>query len=370
MTAFVGLRRGHEGAALGNGRRAPPPHASRDGARRVGHQRVQPGLGEGPRRPDGSRPPPGRCPRAASAWRAPRSSRARSRSAASSSCSGLHEPVTTALAAFTLVSYVCVYTPMKTRSPASTIVGRDSGRAPAARRVHGGAGGRDSACPGSRSSRSSSSGSCRTSSRSAGATASDYAKAGVVILPVVDPTGAARPARRSSGRPSSCRSASCPSLVGTAGFATRFGAFAMTLLFLASSLRFAREITDGRARSLFLASIAWLPRPRPRAPRRSDRIRPAAARDRPRRRARSRSPAPTATRARATASRSRSRPARSSGSSVRTGAARRRSSASSRPCSARRPAPRRARSGTTTHASRVAGSASSSRRRASTGSSP
>jgi heme O synthase-like polyprenyltransferase len=33
----------------------------------------------------------------------------------------------------------------------------------------------------------------------------------------------------------------------------------MTLLFLASSLRFARDISDGRARSLFLASIGWLP---------------------------------------------------------------------------------------------------------------
>jgi heme O synthase-like polyprenyltransferase len=47
--------------------------------------------------------------------------------------------------------------------------------------------------------------------------------------------------------------------VGTAGFAYAFGAFAMTLLFLASSLRFARDISDGRARSLFLASIGWLP---------------------------------------------------------------------------------------------------------------
>ncbi len=33
----------------------------------------------------------------------------------------------------------------------------------------------------------------------------------------------------------------------------------MTLLFLSASLNFAREVTDGRAKSLFLASIAWLP---------------------------------------------------------------------------------------------------------------
>src|SRR5450759_4808963 len=38
--------------------------------------------------------------------------------------------ITTALAAFTLVSYVCVYTPMKTRSPASTIVGAIPGALP------------------------------------------------------------------------------------------------------------------------------------------------------------------------------------------------------------------------------------------------
>lgn len=165
--------------------------------------------------------------------------------------------ITTALAAFTLVSYVCVYTPMKTRSPASTIVGAVPGALPPL-------GGYAAA---------------------AGAIGLpglalfailfvwqlphffaigwrhrvDYAKAGVVILPVVDPTG------RSTARQTLLWTAVLlpvsllPSLVGTAGFAYAFGAFAMTLLFLASSLRFARDVTDGRARSLFLASIGWLP---------------------------------------------------------------------------------------------------------------
>lgn len=165
--------------------------------------------------------------------------------------------ITTALAAFTLVSYVCVYTPMKTRSPASTIVGAIPGALPPL-------GGYTAA---------------------AGALGLpglalfailfvwqlphffaigwryrvDYAKAGVVILPVVDPTG------RSTARQTLLWTAVLlpvsllPSLVGTAGFAYAFGAFAMTLLFLASSLRFARDISDGRARSLFLASIGWLP---------------------------------------------------------------------------------------------------------------
>jgi protoheme IX farnesyltransferase len=165
--------------------------------------------------------------------------------------------ITTALAAFTLVSYVCVYTPMKTRSPASTIVGAIPGALPPL-------GGYVAA---------------------AGALGLpglalfailfvwqlphffaigwrhrvDYAKAGVVILPVIDPTG------RSTARQTLLWTAVLlpvsllPSLVGTAGFAYAFGAFAMTLLFLTSSLRFARDISDGRARSLFLASIGWLP---------------------------------------------------------------------------------------------------------------
>ena len=165
--------------------------------------------------------------------------------------------ITAALAAFTLVSYVCVYTPMKTRSPASTIVGAIPGALPPL-------GGYTAA---------------------AGALGLpglalfailfvwqlphffaigwrhrvDYAKAGVVILPVVDPTG------RSTARQTLLWTAVLlpvsllPSLVGTAGFAYAFGAFVMTLLFLASSFRFARDISDGRARSLFLASIGWLP---------------------------------------------------------------------------------------------------------------
>jgi protoheme IX farnesyltransferase len=165
--------------------------------------------------------------------------------------------ITTALAAFTLVSYVCVYTPMKTRSPASTIVGAIPGALPPL-------GGYTAA---------------------AGALGLpglalfailfvwqlphffaigwrhrvDYAKAGVVILPVIDPTG------RSTARQTLLWTAVLlpvsllPSLVGTAGFAYAFGAFVMTLLFLASSLKFARDISDGRARSLFLASIGWLP---------------------------------------------------------------------------------------------------------------
>ncbi len=165
--------------------------------------------------------------------------------------------ITTVLAAFTLVSYVCVYTPMKTRSPASTIVGAIPGALPPL-------GGYTAAA-----------GTLGLPGLALFAILFvwqlphffaigwrhrvDYAKAGVVILPVIDPTG------RSTARQTLLWTAVLlpvsllPSLVGTAGFAYAFGAFAMTLLFLASSMRFARDISEARARSLFLASIGWLP---------------------------------------------------------------------------------------------------------------
>jgi protoheme IX farnesyltransferase len=165
--------------------------------------------------------------------------------------------LTTALAAFTLVSYVGLYTPMKTRSHASTIVGAVPGALPPL-------------------------GGYTATTGALGLPGLalfailfvwqlphffaigwrhrvDYARAGVRILPVIDPSG------RRTGRQTLLWTAVLlpisllPSLVGTAGFAYALGAFVLTLLFLRSSLAFARETTDGRARSLFFASIGWLP---------------------------------------------------------------------------------------------------------------
>jgi len=168
------------------------------------------------------------------------------------------DPVTTALAAFTLVSYVLVYTPMKTRSPASTIVGAVPGALPPL-------GGYTAAA----------SGAIGLPGLALFAILFvwqlphffaigwrhrvDYAKAGVVILPVVDPTGASTARQTLLWTAVLLPISLLPSLVGSAGFAYAFGAFVMTLLFLAASLKFAREVSDARARSLFLASIAWLP---------------------------------------------------------------------------------------------------------------
>jgi len=165
--------------------------------------------------------------------------------------------LTAALAAFTLVSYVGLYTPMKTRSPASTVVGAVPGALPPL-------GGYTAA----------------TGAFGLPGVAlfailfvwqlphffaigwrhrADYARAGVRILPVLDPSGR-RTARQTLLWTAVLLPVSLlPSLVGTTGFAYAFGAFVLTLLFLRSSLAFARETTDGRARSLFFASISWLP---------------------------------------------------------------------------------------------------------------
>ena len=165
--------------------------------------------------------------------------------------------LTTALAAFTLVSYVGLYTPMKTRSHASTIVGAVPGALPPL-------GGYTAAT-----------GALGLPGLALFAILfvwqlphffaigwrhrADYARAGVRILPVIDPSGR-RTARQTLLWTAVLLPISLlPSLVGTAGFAYAFGAFVLTLFFLRSSLRFARETTDGRARSLFLASIGWLP---------------------------------------------------------------------------------------------------------------
>jgi protoheme IX farnesyltransferase len=165
--------------------------------------------------------------------------------------------ITAFLAAVTLVSYVCLYTPMKTVSPLSTIVGAVPGALPPLggfTAVHG-----SIAAPGlvlfallflwqlphffaigwrHRA---------------------DYGAAGVRILPTLDPTGR-RTARHALGWCLLLVPVSLlPSWVGMAGSAYAFGALGLTLLFLAASFRFARETTDERALALFLASIGWLP---------------------------------------------------------------------------------------------------------------
>ena len=165
--------------------------------------------------------------------------------------------ITALLAAATLVSYVGLYTPMKTVSPLSTIVGAVPGALPPLggfTAVHG-----SIAAPGlvlfailflwqlphffaigwrHRV---------------------DYGLAGVRILPTIDPSGK-RTGRHALGWCLLLVPATLlPAAIGMAGTVYAVGAMGLTLAFLAASFRFARETTDERALTLFLASIGWLP---------------------------------------------------------------------------------------------------------------
>lgn len=166
-------------------------------------------------------------------------------------------PITSLLAAFTLVSYVCVYTPLKTRSPLSTLVGSLPGALPPL----GGF--------------TASHGSIAAPGLALFAILflwqlphffaigwrlrEDYARAGVRILSTVDPTG--RRLARQSVLFSAALLPAClvPAWIGAAGWVYGVGAATLTLAFFASAVRFARQRTDERALALFLASIAWLP---------------------------------------------------------------------------------------------------------------
>lgn len=87
----------------------------------------------------------------------------------------------------------------------------------------------------------------------------DYARAGLPMLPVVEPDG------RSTGRqvvlyalvlvPVSL----APTLVGLAGRVYFGGALILGLIFLGFAVQFARQRTNDTARRLFLGSISYLP---------------------------------------------------------------------------------------------------------------
>jgi len=87
----------------------------------------------------------------------------------------------------------------------------------------------------------------------------DYARAGLPMLPVIEPDG------RSTGRQAALYAAAllpvalAPSLVGMSGPAYFTGALVLTLLFLGMSLRFAMTRAVRDARRLFFASIIYLP---------------------------------------------------------------------------------------------------------------
>lgn len=165
--------------------------------------------------------------------------------------------VTAFLAALTLTSYVFVYTPMKTRSPLSTIVGAVPGALPPL-------------------------GGYTAAAGAIGAPGlalfailflwqmphfyaigwrhrEDYGAAGFRILSTVDPTG------RSSARHALAFGlllvpvSVLPTALGTAGLVYGAGALLLSGWFAGTAVSFFRETTDRAAKSMFLASIAWLP---------------------------------------------------------------------------------------------------------------
>ena len=161
------------------------------------------------------------------------------------------------LAAATLIVYLVVYTPMKRRSPLSTLVGAVPGALPPLigwTASHG--------------------------SLSIGGAAlfaivflwqiphfmaiawlyrDDYGKAGFPMLPVIEPDG------RRAGRQAVLYAAALlpvslvPTLIGLSGTAYLAIALALGVALLGLSIRFARARSDRFARALFFASIIYLP---------------------------------------------------------------------------------------------------------------
>jgi heme o synthase len=157
----------------------------------------------------------------------------------------------------TLASYAAIYTPLKRRTSFATVIGAIPGALPA---VIGWA--------------------AAAGSLSQGAWVlfgivflwqlphflaiawmyrEDYARAGFLMLPVIEPDG------RSTGRQTVVYTAAllpvalAPTLLGMSGVVYFAGALILTLIFLGMSLRFATTRAVRDARRLFFTSIAYLP---------------------------------------------------------------------------------------------------------------
>lgn len=87
----------------------------------------------------------------------------------------------------------------------------------------------------------------------------EYAKAGFVMLPVVDPEGH-RTGRQALSHTLGLLPVSlCPFLFGVVGPIYCIGAFALGCVFIWCALQFARQLSVSAARRLFFASILYLP---------------------------------------------------------------------------------------------------------------
>lgn len=87
----------------------------------------------------------------------------------------------------------------------------------------------------------------------------DYARAGFVMLPVIDASGQ-RTGRQAVAFTTGLISFSLlPAFLGMVGLAYLLGAFVLGALMLGNALLFARRLSVSQARWLFLASITYLP---------------------------------------------------------------------------------------------------------------
>ena len=166
-------------------------------------------------------------------------------------------PLTSLLAALTLLGYLFLYTPLKTRTWLSTLIGAVPGALPTAMgwaAVNNGL--------------------------SAGAWVlfaivffwqlphfyaigwmyrEDYARAGFPMLPIIDLSGARTGRQVNLYIVALVLATVLPSLMGLTGYAYLGGALALGVLFLAYGAIFARLRDRNSARRLFLVSVCYLP---------------------------------------------------------------------------------------------------------------
>jgi len=165
--------------------------------------------------------------------------------------------LTSLLGAATLVSYLFIYTPLKTRTTLNTVVGAIPGALPP---LMGWTAATNQVTP-------------------AGWSLfailffwqlphfwaiawmhrEDYRKAGYAMLPVVDPEGV-RTGRQAVSHTLGLLPVSLtPVAFGMAGPIYFTGALVLGLLFLAAAIQFSRRLTESSARVLFFSSIIYLP---------------------------------------------------------------------------------------------------------------
>jgi len=87
----------------------------------------------------------------------------------------------------------------------------------------------------------------------------EYGKAGYVMLPNVDPTGARTGRQALSHTLGLLPISLCPTLLGVSGGLYFIGATVLTLIFIGCAISFSRELNRVSARRLFFCSIIYLP---------------------------------------------------------------------------------------------------------------